>query len=226
METVIESLASIFTLDNSYLEIVVLSLYVSIVATIVSAIISIILASHMASSQFLGKDTITIIVNTLMSLPPVVVGLILYILFSASGILGFMDILYSPMIMMVAQFIIVTPIIVSLSLKALTDEYYKLKEYLYSLKTSNKKIRGTIIYESRFSLLVIIITGFSRALSEVGAVIIVGGNIDNLTRVMTTSIVLETSRGELSLALSLGITLLSIALVMNIIISLIKGKML
>ena len=226
METVIESLASIFTLDNSYLEIVVLSLYVSIVATIVSAIISIILASHMASSQFLGKDTITIIVNTLMSMPPVVVGLILYILFSASGILGFMDILYSPMIMMVAQFIIVTPIIVSLSLKSLTDEYYKLREYLSSLKTSNKKIRGTIIYESRFSLLVIIITGLSRALSEVGAVIIVGGNIDNLTRVMTTSIVLETSRGELSLALSLGITLLSIALVMNIIISLIKGKML
>ena len=226
METVIESLASIFTLDNSYLEIVVLSLYVSIVATIVSAIISIILASHMASSQFLGKDTITIIVNTLMSMPPVVVGLILYILFSASGILGFMDILYSPMIMMIAQFIIVTPIIVSLSLKSLTDEYYKLREYLSSLKTSNKKIRGTIIYESRFSLLVIIITGLSRALSEVGAVIIVGGNIDNLTRVMTTSIVLETSRGELSLALSLGITLLSIALVMNIIISIIKGKML
>ena len=94
------------------------------------------------------------------------------------------------------------------------------------MKTSNKKIRGTIIYESRFSLLVIIITGFSRALSEVGAVIIVGGNIDNLTRVMTTSIVLETSRGELSLALSLGITLLSIALVMNILISIIKGRML
>jgi tungstate transport system permease protein len=152
--------------------------------------------------------------------------LILYILFSASGILGFMDILYSPIIMMLAQFIIVTPIIVSLSLKSLNDEYCKLKEYLCSLKTSNRKIRGTIIYESRFSLLVIIITGLSRALSEVGAVIIVGGNIDNLTRVMTTSIVLETSRGELSLALSLGITLLSIALVMNIIVSIIKGKML
>lgn len=226
METVIESLASIFTLDDSYLEIVVLSLYVSVIATILSAIFSIILASHMASSQFVGKGIITIVVNTLMSMPPVVVGLILYILFSASGILGFMDILYSPIIMMLAQFIIVTPIIVSLSLKSLNDEYCKLKEYLCSLKTSNRKIRGTIIYESRFSLLVIIITGLSRALSEVGAVIIVGGNIDNLTRVMTTSIVLETSRGELSLALSLGITLLSIALVMNIIVSIIKGKML
>ena len=226
METLIESLASIFTLDNSYLEIVVLSLYVSVIATIVSAFFAIILASHMASSQFFGKDTITIVVNTLMSMPPVVVGLILYMVFSASGVLGFMDILYSPIIMMIAQFIIVTPIILSLSLKILTDEYINLSEYLYSLKTSNKKIRGTIIYESRFSLLVIIITGLSRALSEVGAVIIVGGNIDNLTRVMTTSIVLETSRGELSLALSLGITLLSIALVMNILISIIKGKML
>ena len=202
METVIESLARIFTLDNSYLEIVILSLHVSIIATIVSAFFSIILASHMASSQFFGKDTITIIVNTLMSMPPVVVGLILYIVFSASGVLGFMDILYSPIIMMIAQFVIVTPIIISLSLKSLTDEYDNLKEYLCSLKTSNKKIRGTIIYESRLSLLVIIITGLSRALSEVGAVIIVGGNIDNLTRVMTTSIVLETSRGELSLALS------------------------
>ena len=225
METLIESLLSIFALDNSYLEIVILSLYVSVIATIVSAFFSIILASHMASSQFFGKDTITIIINTLMSMPPVVVGLILYIIFSASGILGFMDILYSPIIMMIAQFIIVTPIILSLSLKALTDEYINLRDYLCSLKTSSKKIRGTIIYESRFSLLVIIITGLSRALSEVGAVIIVGGNIDNLTRVMTTSIVLETSRGELSLALSLGITLLSIALVMNILISIIKGKM-
>ena len=226
METLIESLLSIFALDNSYLEIVILSLYVSVIATIVSAFFSIILASHMASSQFFGKDTITIIINTLMSMPPVVVGLILYIIFSASGILGFMDILYSPIIMMIAQFIIVTPIILSLSLKSLTDEYINLRDYLCSLKTSSKKIRGTIIYESRFSLLVIIITGLSRALSEVGAVIIVGGNIDNLTRVMTTSIVLETSRGELSLALSLGITLLSIALVMNILISIIKGKML
>ena len=226
METVIESLGSIFTLDNSYLEIVILSLYVSVISTIVSAFFSIILASHMASSQFFGKDIITIVVNTLMSMPPVVVGLILYIVFSASGVLGFMDILYSPIIMMIAQFVIVTPIIISLSLKSLTDEYDNLREYLYSLRTSDKKIRGTIIYESRLSLLVIIITGLSRALSEVGAVIIVGGNIDNLTRVMTTSIVLETSRGELSLALSLGITLLSIALIMNILISIIKGRML
>ena len=140
-----------------------------------------------------------------MSMPPVVVGLVLYIIFSASGILGFMDILYSPTIMIIAQFIIVTPIIISLSLKSLTETYERLGEFLSSLDASKKQIKNTIIYESRFNLLIIVITGLSRALSEVGAVIIVGGNIDNLTRVMTTSIVLETSRGELSLALSLGI---------------------
>ena len=149
-----------------------------------------------------------------------------FIIFSASGILGFMDILYSPTIMIIAQFIIVTPIIISLSLKSLTETYERLGEFLSSLDASKKQIKNTIIYESRFNLLIIVITGLSRALSEVGAVIIVGGNIDNLTRVMTTSIVLETSRGELSLALSLGISLLIIALVMNIVVSSLKSRVL
>ena len=159
-----------------------------------------------------------------MSLPPVVVGLILYLIFSASGVLGFMDLLYSPTIMIIAQFIIVTPIIISLATKILSNNYDLLKEYLLSINASGLIIRQTIIFESRFSLLIVIITGLSRALSEVGAVIIVGGNIENLTRVMTTSIVLETSRGELSLALSLGITLITIALIMNLVISTIKNK--
>ena len=178
METLIESLLSIFTLDNSYLEIVILSLYVSVIATIVSAFFSIIIASHMASSQFFGKDTITIIINTLMSMPPVVVGLILYIVFCIrySRIYGYFIFTNNYDDCSIHRYY---TIILSLSLKTLTDEYIKLRDYLYSLKTSNKKIRGTIIFESRFSLLVIIITGLSRALSEVGAVIIVGGNIDN-----------------------------------------------
>ena len=181
----------------------------------------------MASTEFFGKNIITILVNTFMSIPPVVVGLVLYIVFSASGVLGFMDILYSPSIMIIiAQFIIVTPIIISLSLKSLTEKYEYLGEFLISLNASKKQINNTIIYESRFNLLIIIITGLSRALSEVGAVIIVGGNIDSLTRVMTTSIVLETSRGELSLALSLGISLLIIALIMNIVVSSLKSKIL
>ena len=180
----------------------------------------------MAIKSFSGKNIITLTFNSLMSLPPVVVGLVLYIIFSSSGVLGFMDLLYSPHIMIIAQFIIITPIIISLSLKSLNDRYSLLGEYLNSLNTSKNKIRRTIIFESRYDLLIIIITGLSRALSEVGAVIIVGGNIDNLTRVMTTSIVLETSRGELSLALSLGISLIFIAVIMNLLILYIKNKLL
>ena len=226
MELILQSFANILEFNSSLKEIVVLSLYVSVVATIISSVISIYLASHMAIKNFLGKNTITLIFNSLMSLPPVVVGLILYIIFSSSGVLGFMDLLYSPQIMVIAQIIIITPIIISLSLKSLNDRYILLDDYLFSLNASQNKIRRTIIFESRYDLLIIVITGLSRALSEVGAVIIVGGNIDNLTRVMTTSIVLETSRGELSLALSLGISLIVIAITMNLLISYIKHKLL
>tara|TARA_B100001564_G_C20531177_1_gene619837 strand:- start:176 stop:856 length:681 start_codon:yes stop_codon:yes gene_type:complete len=226
VELILQSFTNIFELNNSFKEVVFLSLYVSVVATLISSIISIYLASYMAIRKFLGKNTITLIFNSLMSLPPVVVGLILYIIFSSSGVLGFMDLLYSPNIMIIAQFIIITPIIISLSLKSLGDRYNVLNDYLISLNASKNKIRRTIIYESRYDLLIIVITGMSRALSEVGAVIIVGGNIDNITRVMTTSIVLETSRGELSLALSLGISLIFIAIVMNLLISYIKNRLL
>lgn len=226
MELIIHSFLNIFKFNQSLIEIVYLSLCVSLAATILAAFVSIIIASHVAIKNFFGKGLLIIIVNSLMSLPPVVVGLILYLVFSASGLLGFLDLLYSPEIMIIAQFIIVTPIIISLSLKSLTDQYDRLNDYLKTLQCSSKMIRNTIIYESRYDLLIIIITGLSRALSEVGAVIIVGGNIDNLTRVMTTSIVLETSRGELSLALSLGISLIIIALMMNFLIMLIRKKIL
>ena len=226
MELIFESVGKILSFDRSYLDIVFLSLYVSILATLISAIVSIIIASHMASTEFFGKNIITILVNTFMSIPPVVVGLVLYIVFlciRSTWIHGY--IIFSS-IMIIAQFIIVTPIIISLSLKSLTEKYEYLGEFLISLNASKKQINNTIIYESRFNLLIIIITGLSRALSEVRAVIIVGGNIDSLTRVMTTSIVLETSRGELSLALSLGISLLIIALIMNIAVLYLKSKIL
>ena len=226
MELIIHSFLNIFKFNQNLIEIVYLSLCISLAATILAAFVSIIIASQMAIKNFFGKGLLIIIVNSFMSLPPVVVGLILYLVFSASGLLGFLDLLYSPEIMIVAQFIIVTPIIISLSLKSLCDQYERLDDYFKTLKCSSKMIRHTIIYESRYDLLIIIITGLSRALSEVGAVIIVGGNIDNMTRVMTTSIVLETSRGELSLALSLGISLIIIALMMNFLIMIIRKKIL
>ncbi len=226
MDIIIQSLLNILRLDQSFIEIILLSLYISIIATIFSSVLSVILASHIATNNFIGKKVIVIISNSLMSLPPVVVGLILYLIFSTSGFLGFMDLLYTPTIMILAQFIIIAPIIISLSIKSFADRYVLLQEYLCSLHTSKQKIRNTIIYESRFDLLIIILTGMSRALSEVGAVIIVGGNIDNITRVMTTSIVLETSRGELSLALSLGLSLIIIAVIINILTYTIKTKFL
>ncbi len=226
MDIITQSLLNIVRLDASFVEIIFLSLYVSIIATIFSTILSIILSSYIATNNFIGKKVTIIFFNSLMSLPPVVVGLILYLIFSTSGFLGFMDLLYTPTIMILAQFVIITPIIISLSIKSFSDRYELLKEYLYSLNTSKQKIRKTIIYESRFDLLIIILTGMSRALSEVGAVIIVGGNIDNMTRVMTTSIVLETSRGELALALSLGLSLIIIAVIINILTYMLKDKIL
>ncbi len=226
MDLLYQAFQNIIQFEKNYLEIIILSLYISIVATFLSSIISILVASYIAMNRFIGKSFLIILINTLMSLPPVVVGLILYIVFSASGIFGSINILYSPTIMIIAQFIIITPIIISLSLKSFIDRFNLLKEYLITLNTAKNKIRNTIIYESRYDLLIIIITGMSRALSEVGAVIIVGGNIDHLTRVMTTSIVLETSRGELSLALSLGISLILIALIMNLAILTVKKRVL
>ena len=226
MDIILQSLINIIHLDDNIIQIILLSLYVSIVATISSAFLSIILASHIATKNFSGKKLVIISSNSLMSLPPVVVGLILYIIFSSSGILGLMDLLYTPTIMIIAQFIIITPIIISLSIKSFSDKFIELNEYLNSMNTSKRKIRNTIIYESRYDLIIILITGMSRALSEVGAVIIVGGNIDNITRVMTTSIVLETSRGELSLSLSLGLALIIIAILLNIITLFIKNKLL
>ena len=126
--------------------------------------------------------------------------------------------------MIIAQIIIIIPIIVSLTVKSLESSFYKYKEYFLSLNLSKRNISLTIIYEQRFELIVILLVSLGRALSEVGAVIIVGGNVANLTRVMTTSIVLETSRGELSMALSLGIVLLALALIINLIILIFKNK--
>ena len=211
-------------LDSKFISIVFLSLYIYLLATIIASIVSIYVSSLLVLKNFIGKSFVLLVINSLMSLPPVVVGLILYIIFSYSGVLGFLEILYTPTIMILAQIIIVMPIIISLSYASLLNKYINLNEYLVSINTSNAKKIYTIIRECRFELLIIIVTGLGRALSEVGAVIIVGGNIANMTRVKTTSIVLETSRGELALALSLGITLISLAVVINLLIHIIKNR--
>ena len=194
MDLFLDAINNIIELDAKFLDVILLSLFVSITATLISTFISVVVAGYIVTNKFLGKKIFIIIINTFMSLPPVAIGLILYIIFSNSGFLGFLNILYTPALMIIAQSIIVIPIILSLYIRSLEDKYFFLREYLQSLNISNNKIRNTLIYETRYELLIFIITGLSRALSEVGAVIIVGGNIANYTRVMTTSIVLENFR--------------------------------
>lgn len=209
---------------ENYIDIVILSLYVSLSATILAFLTSTVLSLILLLNNFSGKTYILIFINSLMGLPPVLVGLFLYLLFSSQGILGFLDILYTPSIMIIAQFIIITPIIISLSYRSFEEKYKQIYEYLLSLEVSRFKVMYTLIIETRFDLLIIAMTGLGRALSEVGAVILVGGNIANMTRVMTTSIVLETSRGELDLAINLGITLVFIGIILNLFVFYIKKK--
>ncbi len=224
MDLLTDALLNILNFDNELLSIISRSLLVSGSATLFAMIIAITISCLIVVNNFYFKKSLIILFNSLMSLPPVVVGLVLYILFSAAGIFSELGLLYTVYLMIIAQIIIIIPIIVSLSVKSLESSFLRFNEYFLSLNLSKRNISYTIIYEQRFELIVILLVSLGRALSEVGAVIIVGGNIANLTRVMTTSIVLETSRGDLSLALSLGIILLALALFINIIILIFKNK--
>ena len=224
MDLINEAILTITSHDTGLLSIISRSLLVSGSATIIAMIIAVFISCLIVVNSFYFKKSIIILFNSLMSLPPVVVGLVLYILFSATGIFSELGFLYTVYLMIIAQIIIIIPIIVSLTVKSLESSFYKYKEYFLSLNLSKRNISLTIIYEQRFELIVILLVSLGRALSEVGAVIIVGGNVANLTRVMTTSIVLETSRGELSMALSLGIVLLALALIINLIILIFKNK--
>jgi len=219
-----DSINLLFTLDSYLLEVIGLSLYISLSALIISILISLPIASILSIKNFTGKSFITIIFNSLMSLPPVAVGVILYILISYNGPLGHLELLYTPSAMIFAQTILVIPIIISLSKDSMDSCLNYYRDYFLSINANFISIMKTILWEVRYKLLINILAGLGRALSEVGAIIIVGGNIDHLTRVMTTSIVLETSRGNLTKALGLGISLILIALLINIILSLIKNK--
>ena len=150
-----------------------------------------------------------------MGLPPVVVGLFLYLIFSSAGIFGYFQLLYSPTIMIIAQIIIVTPIIIGLTKQIIEDLFFEYSDLLLSLKATMIQKIQTLIWDARFSLLTVALAGLGRALAEVGAVIIVGGNIAHVSRVMTTTIAMETSKGDLSLALGLGIILISISILIN-----------
>lgn len=201
--------------DADLLEIVALSLHVSLSATVLACLIGLPIGAVIAVSRFRGRGLVLVLMNALMGLPPVVVGLLVYLYLSRSGPLGFLGLLYTPTAMIIAQTILIAPIVAALSRQVLEDMHAEYSEQFRSLALNRRQTVGALLWDARYPLLTVILAGFGRAIAEVGAVIIVGGNIDHLTRVMTTAIALETSKGNLALALALGVVLLVIALVVN-----------
>lgn len=197
------------------LEIIFLSLEVSGFAVLLSTLIGLPLGAALALFAIPGRTLWIILINALMGLPPVVVGLCVYLLLSRQGPLGVIEWLYTPAGMIMAQMILVIPIITGLSRQVIADTWVDYDEQLRSLGVKRLQAIQTILWDARFSLVITIIMGFSRAISEVGAIMIVGGNIEHLTRVMTTAIVLETRKGNLQDALMLGLILLSITITIN-----------
>lgn len=201
--------------DPALLDIVLLSLRVSLTAVLLSGLIGLPLGAAIGVGRFPGRKTLIVILNALMGLPPVVVGLIVYLLLSRAGPLGELGLLFTPAAMVIAQTILILPIIAALSRQAIEDAWTEYQEQLRSLGAGRLSAALTLLWDTRFSLVTTVLAGFGRAAAEVGAVMIVGGNIDGVTRVMTTAIALETSKGDLPLALGLGIILLALVLALN-----------
>lgn len=209
------AVALVLSGNADLLEIVVLSLQVSLTATAIACLIGLPIGALVAIGRFPGRNAVLIVMNALMGLPPVVVGLLVYLHLSRSGPLGFLGLLYTPTAMIIAQTILIAPIVAALSRQVLEDLHAEYAEQFRSLCLTRLQTIRALLWDARYSLLTVGLAGFGRAVAEVGAVIIVGGNIDHLTRVMTTAIALETSKGDLALALALGIILLIIALGVN-----------
>jgi tungstate transport system permease protein len=201
--------------DPKLLDIVLLSLRVSLTAVALSCLVGLPLGATIAVGRFPGRRSLVIVLNALMGLPPVVVGLVVYLMLSHAGPLGDLGLLFTPTAMVIAQAILITPIVAALSRQVVEDAWGEYREQLRSLGESRPGAAATLLWDLRFSLVTIVLAGFGRAAAEVGAVIIVGGNIDGVTRVMTTAIALETSKGDLPLALGLGIVLVTIVLALN-----------
>ncbi len=196
-------------------EIVALSLRVSLSATLIACLIGLPLGALLAIARFRGRGATLVLLNALMGLPPVVVGLIVYLQLSRAGPLGFLGLLYTPTAMIIAQTILITPIVAALSRQILEDMNAEYAEHFRSLCLTRLQRVQALLWDARTALATVALAGFGRAVAEVGAVMIVGGNIDHLTRVMTTAIALETSKGELALAMALGIILMALALGVN-----------
>jgi len=201
--------------DPSLYSIVALSLYVSLGAVVLATLVGLPFGAFLALTRFPGRGFVVVVVNAFMGLPPVVVGLAVYLLLSRSGPLGFLGILFTPRAMILAQALLVMPIIAALARQTIEDLWLEYRDELTALRVSPAWRVGTLIWDARFSLVTTLLAGFGRAAAEVGTVMIVGGNIDGFTRTMTTAIALETSKGDLPLAMGLGLVLITLIIVVN-----------
>ncbi|WP_417515887.1 ABC transporter permease [Marinobacter sp.] len=209
------ALSLLLNLDASLFQIVALSLKVSLMAVIIAAVLGFPLGAAVALWRFPGRGGVIVMLNALMGLPPVVAGLMVYLLLSRAGPLGEFGFLFTPGAMVIAQVVLVLPILAALSRQKVEEMLGEYREQFVSLGMSRARMMPTLLWDARFALLTVLLAGFGRASAEVGAVMMVGGNIDGVTRVMTTAIVLETGKGNLPLALGLGIVLLTLVLLIN-----------
>jgi tungstate transport system permease protein len=226
MNTFSDSLATAFGLitsgDPDLWTVVVRSLSVSATACAIACGVGLLLGSRLATSRFAGRGALLTLLNTSLAIPSVVVGLVVYLLLSRSGPLGFLGWLFSFQAMVVAQSLLVLPLVTALTRQVVEDAENSHGEQLRSLGAGNGLRALLLAWDERYALLTVLLTAFGRAVSEVGAVMIVGGNIEGFTRVMTTAIALETSKGDLPLALGLGLVLLAVVLVLNALVSLLR----
>lgn len=201
--------------DPTLFAIVRLSLIVTLAATFLAALVGMPLGAIVALTRFPGREAVIVILNGLMGLPPVVVGLLVFLALSRSGPLGFLGILFTPAAMVIAQALLIAPIIAALTRQLIEDLWAEYRDELTAMEVGPLARAQTLLWDARFSLVTILLAGFGRAAAEVGAVMIVGGNIDGFTRVMTTTIALETSKGNLALAIGLGIVLIALIMIVN-----------
>jgi tungstate transport system permease protein len=205
----------VFGGDPTLYSIVALSLYVSLSAVALAALVALPFGAFLALHDFPGRSFVVVVINAFMGLPPVVVGLAVYLLLSRSGPLGTFGILFTPKAMIIAQAFLVMPIIAALTRQTVEDLWVEYREELTALRVGPTRRVATLLWDARFSLVTTLLAGFGRAAAEVGTVMIVGGNIDGFTRTMTTAIALETSKGDLPLAMGLGMVLITLIIIIN-----------
>jgi tungstate transport system permease protein len=205
----------VLTGDPALFAIVKLSLLVSLSAVLLAAVIGVPVGALLALTRFPGREIVIVVLNAMMGLPPVVVGLAVFLALSRSGPLGAWGLLFTPQAMVIAQTVLVAPIIAALSRQTIEDLWTEYREELAGMNVGAARRVATLIWDARFSLVTALLAGFGRAAAEVGAIVIVGGNIDGFTRTMTTAIALETSKGDLPLAVGLGMVLIVIVVVIN-----------